>query len=483
MKKLLCLLIVFSMLLSFASCSTDGGEDTPETTAPQVDAPLPSDDPDQEFYAGYSRKSINPTEYPILLDYGIYGERTPKDEELCVTSVAVADKDTKALFISLDLKKIERTFAVQLINKISKKTKVPRNNIFLCATHTHSAPLYTSNSAIMSKWNKQASDAIVAAAEESINDLTLTEAYMGRANSEGLAFVRRYLLADGTYRGIGIPKPSASTAAIVAHESEADPEMQVIRFVRQGDKKDIVIANWQSHYGSPAADNTVSADYVAWLRNGVEKNYDVHFSYYQGASGNINLISYVYNKGSSSQQYQKVGTELVKVCGEALNNLTKVKLGDIKVVVSNIDAQIKKEADPAREEAAFKIVNGEDPNGTLRRQYDFEEYEPGAVFQRSEYLREHPNGKMSIPLVSISFGDIAFVGAPYEMFDTNGVEIKQGSPFEMTFVCGYTNGNYGYMPSAFAVPHGQYEVYVSYFEGGTAEALVSEILEMLKKMK
>ena len=489
MKKFLCLLMVFAFLMSFVSCSgnDDINGDVGETTIPDVTAPYPSaeEDVEYEFYAGFSRKSINPTEYPILLDYGVSGERTIEGEELCVTSVAVADKEkgNKALFITLDLKSMDRVFAFSLINQIFTATKVPKNNIFLCATHTHSAPLYETNSGVMSRWKKEASAAIVAAAEESINDLTLTEAYIGSADTKDLAFVRRYLLADGNYRGIGIPKAGASTAAIVAHESEADPEMQVIRFVRQGEKKDIVMANWQSHYGQSAGDNKVSADYVAWLRNGVEKNYGVHFAYYQGASGNINLISYVKNIGSSGLQYQKVGTELVKVCGEALNNLTKVKLGDLKVVVSGVDAEIRQETNPEREAAALKIINGEDPSGQLRLQYDFEEYEPGSVYQRSVYMQTHPNGKLSIPVSTISFGDLAFVSAPYEMFDTNGMEIKEGSPFAMTFVCGYTNGYYGYMPSAFAVPHGQYEVYVSYFEGGTAEALVSEMLEMLKKMK
>lgn len=484
MKKILCMLLVFAMLVSFAACE-NGGEDIGDTKAPELTSTptlAADEDADYEFYAGFSRKSINPTEYPILVNYGVSAQRTRKDEELCATSVAVSDGKTKALFITLDLKDIDRTFSFQIISKISSATKVPKNNIFLCLTHTHSAPLYTTNSGVMSRWKKQATAAIVEAAEESIADLTLTEAYTGRANSEGLSFVRRYLLADGTYRGIGIPIEGASNAAIVAHESEADPEMQVIRFVRQGDKKDIVVANWQSHYGESAGDDNISADYIAWFRNGVEKEYDVHCAYYQGAAGNINLLSYVYNKGNSGLNYQKVGISLVKVCGEALNNLTKVNLGAINVEVSNADAKIKVEKDPEREAAAIKIINGEDHDNVLRKQYKFEEYEPGAVYQSYVYRLEHPNGKMSIPVSAISFGDLAFVSAPYEMFDTNGIEIKKGSPFSMTFVCGYSNGYYGYMPSAFAVPHGQYEVYVSYFEGGTAEVLVGEFLNMLEKL-
>ena len=69
------------------------------------------------------------------------------------------------------------------------------------------------------------------------------------------------------------------------------------------------------------------------------------------------------------------------------------------------------------------------------------------------------------------------------MFDTNGMEVKEGSPCKMTFILGTTGGASGYVPSALAVKNGGYEVYSSNFTYGTAEAVVAELLQMLKRLK
>ena len=86
-------------------------------------------------------------------------------------------------------------------------------------------------------------------------------------------------------------------------------------------------------------------------------------------------------------------------------------------------------------------------------------------------------------IMGISFGDLAFVAAPYEMFDTNVMEINNGSPFNMTFVITNAGGAGAYVPSALAVPNGGYEVYTAVDEFGTAERMVSEFLTILRSHK
>jgi hypothetical protein len=86
-------------------------------------------------------------------------------------------------------------------------------------------------------------------------------------------------------------------------------------------------------------------------------------------------------------------------------------------------------------------------------------------------------------LRTIAFGDLAFAAVPYEMFDTNGMEVKSASPYKTTFILATTNGSHGYMPSEIAVRNGGYEVYTSIYKYGTAEKIVGELLEMLGKMK
>ena len=69
------------------------------------------------------------------------------------------------------------------------------------------------------------------------------------------------------------------------------------------------------------------------------------------------------------------------------------------------------------------------------------------------------------------------------MFDTNGVQVREGSPFKMTFVCSYANGGFGYVPSAIAYPHGGYEVIISRFCETTGDDFAAEMVRLLKECK
>jgi hypothetical protein len=68
------------------------------------------------------------------------------------------------------------------------------------------------------------------------------------------------------------------------------------------------------------------------------------------------------------------------------------------------------------------------------------------------------------------------------MFDTNGMQIKEGSPFSMTFVLTCANNNLSYLPSDLAFQHGGYAVDVTLFTRGTAEELVTSYLGMLNDL-
>ena len=89
-----------------------------------------------------------------------------------------------------------------------------------------------------------------------------------------------------------------------------------------------------------------------------------------------------------------------------------------------------------------------------------------------------------IPIAAFSFGDVSGVVVPYEMFDTSGKQIKEGTPFTKTFIFGYANpGSYSYMPDEKAFDNVGYEGNMCRFMKGTAEQLVGEYLGILKEMK
>jgi hypothetical protein len=244
------------------------------------------------------------------------------------------------------------------------------------------------------------------------------------------------------------------------------------------------MVNWQAHAAHAVGflTDAITADFIYTFRKGVEENYDVLFAYYQGACGNINFTSNIHG----SVNYLNVGRRLVDELGEALESTTPAKLGKINVeqlkYTATVDHTTDKYYDQAIEARTafndYKSKNGSEmSNDMLYKNYGFySKYHIYAIINR------YTSGKtLDIPISAISFGDIAFASTPYEMFDTNGMQVKDGSPFKMTFMCAYTNGQYGYVPSKDVYKNGGYEVYTTRFINGTGDDVAAKLVEMLNK--
>ena len=494
MKKYLSLFLLICILVLSVSCndvannpdeSTDAATDAinESTTATIVTDNVTTDAvteapqaAKQTFKVGYSRVDITP-DGPVYLDEtSILRDAL---SHIYATCVAVNDGNKTVLMYTIDAKNIGPEEIVQLRVKIAAATKVPSQNITLSTTHNHSVPkigdptVKTENA----KWTAKVNDALIQAGKEAIADLSDAKIYTATGKTTGMAFVRRYLLADGTYTGIH--NGNKSTAEIVGYETEADDTVQVIRFVRD-DKKDVLVANWQAHVATAITVNpgSITADLVGFARDKAESlDDDVLFALYIGASGNINLTAKV--PGTKKyNSYVDVGNALGEVIIDACKQMQEVNTGKIKVSYKNVKVAVRKDDEETVKKA--KEVNSY-PEGSgsykiLLEKYGFSsKYEVSAIIKRANSKETE-----DLYISAFSFGDIGFVSVPYEMFDTNGMQLKEGSPLKMTFILTNANGWAAYIPSADAVPHGGYEVYHSQYVFGTGENIINELLTMLK---
>ena len=51
----------------------------------------------------------------------------------------------------------------------------------------------------------------------------------------------------------------------------------------------------------------------------------------------------------------------------------------------------------------------------------------------------------------------------------------------MTFICAYTNGHYGYIPSEFGYSQGGYETSICKYISGTGEKCAEELLRLIRE--
>ncbi|MCI0581864.1 MAG: hypothetical protein L0227_03045 [Chloroflexi bacterium] len=79
----------------------------------------------------------------------------------------------------------------------------------------------------------------------------------------------------------------------------------------------------------------------------------------------------------------------------------------------------------------------------------------------------------------IRIGPLAFIGVPVEPFIELGQAIVAGSPFEQTFVSGYTNGYRNYLPTVGEWARGGYEVDICAFRPEAATLFVEAAIGLL----
>jgi len=244
------------------------------------------------------------------------------------------------------------------------------------------------------------------------------------------------------------------------------------------------MVNWQTHpHRGAAVDKlAVTADIVGSMRDAMERDTGCHFAYFSGAGGNVNSKSRIPELNLDAD-YIGCGEYMAQHAAAALATLKKANSGDVRCVYEVFTANTDHTMDHLAEIGLQLRMEWNRTGDTLAcieagKPYGIHSpYHAGALHSKS-LLPETRDMELTV----ISLGDLAFVGAPYEMFDTNGMQIKWGSPYPTTFVCSCANDYVGYIPSAYAYKHGCYEADCTPIAPGTGEDLAMEFIRMLAKM-
>lgn len=470
MKKLLSVLLICCLLMGLVACGSAGQT---ETTQPK----------DRRFRVGYAREDITPSTPVGLTGYGNETERLHKNvlDYIYLTCVAISDhEDNTVLLVTADITHLADVAASTVQEKITKATGVPKENITISGIHTHSTPSYA---AISSNFLKAAETA----AKEAMEDRAYADMYMGQTNTVGLNFVRHYIMDDDSVVGDNFGDPTGKT--YVKHTSEADTQLQLLQFKREG-KQDVIMANWQvhPHITGGFSKYDLSADLVGAFREYMEKDLGCRFAYYQGAAGNLNPTGKVAGDNANTSEprnYRVHGELLTKHAKEALANMTALEPGTIAVHTERFEGEcFHGDGDLAAyaSDVIYYYEQGHTPTET--RLYAIEQgkgihslYHARAIQNRTVHGETE-----TFPITTIRIGEVGFATIPGELFDTNGVYIKENSPMKMTFIMGYCNGSIGYLPSKFAFSHGSYEVDITAYVEGTAEKLAERHVEILNEL-
>lgn len=472
MKKLIALTLAVLMTLSMVACGS-AGEGSAETTEAKP----------TKLQVGYAAVDITPDEDGLPLSgYGRTMNRLSKGtlSYLYVTCTAITGTNGETI-LNYGMDIIGSSDAYSFAPEVTKATGVPEENIIMSASHTHSAPdlSQTSVPGIVS-FKEKLGKALVEAAEKAMENRCDAEMYIATVETQSLNFVRRYVLENDTYAGDNYG--DFNSAPIRGHETEVDNTMQLIKFEREADK-DVVLANFQTHPhrtgGSQKYD--VSADIVGRFRDSLGATLDCYVSYFTGGSANVNPTSRIEEENvyedwkahGDAMATAALGAQYTKVEGTDVYATSVVYRATLDHSLDHLVEKAKEMNDAYNAGATWSEVMamGKD-DGIL-----------GAFHAQAIISKQKRAETQDVTLYAHSVGNVGFIAAPYEMFDISGMEVKEGSPFDMTFICTCANGSNGYMPVDAIWDNGGYSVQCCRFVRGTADAFVQEYIGMLNTLK
>lgn len=483
MKKHIALLLVLVLTLSLCAC---GGKET------------------AAFQAGFGKADISPQELGVPMSGGASSsERLSTGFASYLYAIAVALKDMEgntAILVSLDHCSIDTGIANDLRSWAEETYQIPKENIIISSIHQHNTVDATNKKIDAgSRYKEYMIQGIKDSISQAVEDLSPTEVYINKVTTEAMNFVRHYWANDGS---LVTSHTGNKSSGLKGYESESDKEMRLVKFVRAAeDKDDIVLVNFQAHPHLGLGNGTTNyylthSDWPGIMRDLVTEELGVNCIYFSGAGGNLDSSSKIV-KDNVSRDYRHHGERAAEYVVGAEDGYTQVNVGTIKAKEVVITYDTDHSMDGLLEQA--QIINDLRYNvSSTAADNALSDYpEIHSIFHATAIVSKAAAGTTrDMPISAISFGDIAITCHPYEMFDTNGMELRSGTvgnenyavedqlenPYAMTLIASVGNGANGYIPSKMGYTNGGYSTDITRFAPGTGEQVVGDMLAILNEL-
>jgi hypothetical protein len=440
---------------------------------------------DEILYAGAARRTINPP-----LGIGKIGGRLFGDpiqwieSDLTATVLVLRGAGTKVAIVAVDLCTVESRHAETLRGDVADTIGVPLTHVLLNESHDHSAPALPGyypdwyDSEFKEEYFTTLQRRIAEAAWEA--DDRLQPARIGCGWGESTVGVYRRELRDGLWVLGEVP------------DHPIDPSVGVIR-VDDIDGNPIAVAfRYSAHPVTVGSRSQVaSADYPGPAREVLERNLGGLALFLQGCGGNINPrvgIGYEVDcRDTKNRVGLELGGEALKIAagirtntraGERrpLGNVPNILFtpwepvhGDTCTHLAAAETTVALQFDvlplpeKAREILAHwqrtreERLRGDALDWEIRAAQKYEHWATKLVAAVEDGHPTHP-----LQLQAIRVNDILITGMNMEVFYETGLEIRSRSPLLDTFVLGYTNGCFGYLPRGEDYPEGGWQIDESY---------------------
>lgn len=402
-----------------------------------------------ELRAGVAKTDLDPPLGIPMAGYGAARFSKGTLDPLNARVLALSDGSRTVALVTLDLC---FTFDEKVMDRIRADVRPAVDEVIFHASHTHSGPTYSEASQALEHAVPRMELAIRQAASH------LIPVQIGNAWGQTfIGFNRRFTDLDGTVQMFWRNEPKVSSTFPV------DPTVGVIRLDRRDGTPLAILVNYACHPVVFGPDNLqYSADYPGEMRRIIEREmgHDSMAFFLQGAPGDINPY---YDKtpliedavGVMKQTGRKLAEEAVRVAGSIKTRPEE----NARIETKTVALDVANRWDTTKLEAEFR-ERYHTTSGILKRLLV-------------------PEMRAPVTTLLLNFGspdrDLAFVGFPGEPFVEFQMQLRAKSPLPNSFLLGYTNGYFAYLPPIAAAVRGGYGANstVNPTEVGTGERMLN----------
>lgn len=415
---------------------------------------------------GYADLDITPELGHTMPGYFEERRATGVLDPLRAKALVLTQGDTTLAIVALDLIAVDKPIADDIRGAVSQKTGIPAGRIFLHATHTHTGATVEE---IKDKLPGQVTEVVQQALDQRVDESMVT---LGTREEHRIAFIRRYLMKDGTVR----TNPGLGNPDIVRPIGKIDPNVYVITFTQSK----TILASYGLHLDCIGG-TQYSADYPYHMTEAVKKELggDWNVIYLNACCGNVNHLNVNNpNQRSGYEESRSIGQKLAESVLWAHRNGAAIPVDTIGAMAESVPAPARRIPEDLLKWAQEQMAA--DPTAASKRK--FNEETPSRIIELAK-VQDTPR---PAEIIALRIGSIGIVGLPAETFVEVGQDIKIHSLFDPTLVIGLTGGSMGYLPHPRGYDEGGYEGTIAsarnaretgFLWSDTAARLLKELLE------
>ena len=388
--------------------------------------------------------------------------------KLYVRTMVIENRGKRIVLVTSDLLYITDEISTKTKEKISSSCGLLPEEVMITASHTHTGPALMTIPELPyghdPVYVNELIEKIVECVNKAYGSMFDAEIYFGQTEAEGFSISKLCRMKNGKDVYDIRPMDNGKDGRI-GFSAPLDNSVQVICVKDKNKKIKAFLINYACHPNSGPDD--IWAEWPGEMAETISLVYgqDVPCLFLQGTAGDVDCMYKL--------PHDQIGRG---IAGAAIMAIERERA---PIPIIPVDSKLRYVPIPrlSKTPETDKVMN------ELRKKKDLSVPEKNWL-TRYDLWDPEPE-EMNIPIHCMRVGNIAFVGMPWEIFTSIGLEIKRYSPATNTMVVELANTRCGYLPpieQAHRGGYGEWPFITRLFVPEAATIATDNAIEMLWEM-